>query len=221
MNVDFSRIAPPGRFPRLLITADYASTVEPLLRTFRDSRLDVDFDLCTSQTSAVRKLLASPYELIIAGARLAEMDDYFLLKRSQSLEGFVPFVITASVSEKQSARRVLAQGAFDLIPTPIDHEQTISTILLALWQSKLRSLMACKERVFERYCEHLAHYPGDRTRVEKLFGPTLLAFEKTISGVQRSLLLIDESAGCLIDCAMKLEQDARTTAFARLDSLAT
>lgn len=145
MNMDFSRIASPGRFPRLLIAADYASTVEPLLRTFRDGRLDVDFDLCTSQTNAVRKLLASPYQLIIAGARLAEMDDYFLLKRSQSLEGFVPFVISASASEKQSASRVLAQGAFDFIPTPIDHEQTVNTILLALWQSKLRSLMACKE----------------------------------------------------------------------------
>ena len=221
MNVDFSRIASPGRFPRLLIAADYASTVEPLLRTFRDGRLDVDFDLCTSQTNAVRKLLASPYQLIIAGARLAEMDDYFLLKRSQSLEGFVPFVISASASEKQSASRVLAQGAFDFIPTPIDHEQTVNTILLALWQSKLRSLMACKERVFERYCEHLAHYPGDRTRLEELFGPTFLAFEKTISAFQRSLLLIDDSAGCLIDGAMKLEQDARTTAFARLGSLAT
>jgi hypothetical protein len=81
--------------------------------------------------------------------------------------------------------------------------------------------MACKERVFERYCEHLVHYPGDRTRVEKLFGPTFLAFEKTISAVERSLVLMDESAGCLLDCAMKLEQDARTTAFARLDSLTT
>src|SRR5689334_17570013 len=117
MTGDVSPLTARRRFPRLLIAADYVSTVEPLVRTFGDDRLDVDFDLCTSQTAAARKLSAGSYQLVIAGAPFAEMDDFFLLKRSQSLERFVPLVITASASDKPSAGRVLAQGAFDLIPT--------------------------------------------------------------------------------------------------------
>lgn len=70
MNGDLSRITSLGRFPRLLIAADYASTLEPLLSSFRDHRLDLDFDLCTSQTSAVRRLSTGHYELLIAAANL-------------------------------------------------------------------------------------------------------------------------------------------------------
>ena len=117
MHEGISRISSLNRFPRLLIAADYASTAEPLLRTFQDDRLEVDFDLCTSQTSAMRKVSATPYQLITAGANLAEADDFYLLKHSRSLPGFVPFVVTACASEKDPAGRALAQGAFDLIPT--------------------------------------------------------------------------------------------------------
>jgi DNA-binding NtrC family response regulator len=53
---------------------------------------------------------------------LAELDDFLLLKRIQALEAFVPLVITATTGDKASARRLLEQGAFDLITTPVEHE---------------------------------------------------------------------------------------------------
>lgn len=221
MNAGISLISSLNRVPRLLIAADYASTVEPLLRTFGDSRLDVDFDLCTSQTSATRKLSATPYHLIIAGARLAEVDDFFLLKGCQSLQRFVPFVVTAGASEQEPAGRVLAQGGFDLIPTPIDHEQTVSTIRLALWNGKLRNLIASKEKLIEQCRQHLADYPGEHLEVRRLLRETLSAFDKTIFVVGQSLLQIEKSAARLSDVAIKVEQEARTRAFARLDSLRT
>src|SRR5262245_11260939 len=114
-----SRSTGPTPFPRLLIAENDFSTVESLIGTVGDRRLGVDFDVCTSPRGAVRKLLAAPYQLIISGVHLAEMDDFLLLTRTQALETFVPLVITASASEKESARQVLQQGAFDLISTPL------------------------------------------------------------------------------------------------------
>ena len=219
MNEGISRLSSLHRVPRLLIAADYASTVEPLLRTFGDDRLDVEFDLCTSQTSATRKLSATPYQLIIASAQMAEADDFFLLKRSQSLQQFVPFVVTAGAYEKEPAGRVLAQGAFDLIPTPVDDEQTVATIRLALWNGKLRNLIASKEKMIEKCRQHLADYPGERLQVEGLLSDALSAFDKTISAVDQALLRVEESAARLSDVAIKVEQEARTRAFARLDNL--
>ena len=219
MNIDISRAPSRSRFPRLLIAADYASTVEPLLRTFYDDRLDVEFDLCTSQTSATRKLSAWHYQLIIAGAQLAEDDDFLLFKSSQSLQGVVPFLVTAGADEKDSAAGVLAQGAFDLIPTPVDHEQTVTTIRLALWNGKLRNLIESKERMVERCRQHLADYPGERSLVQALLDDVLSAFQKTLSAVDQTLLRVEESAARLSEAAIKVEEEARTRAFARLDRL--
>ena len=219
MNEGTTRRSSFNRFPRLLIAADYASTVEPLLRTFRDDRLDVEFDLCTSQSSATRKLCERSYQLIIVGTYLAEVDDFFLLKRSQSLQRFVPFVVTAAASEKDAAGRLLAQGASDLIPTPIDHEQAVTSIRLALWNGKLRNLIESKERLVEKCRQHLVEYPGDRIQVESLLSDALSAFAQTICAVDETLLRVEESAACLSDVAIKVEQDARRQAFARLVSL--
>ena len=128
MDGHLSATPGPTRFPRILIAEKHFPTFESLVNTIADRRLDADFDFSTSHRGAVRKLLASPYELIISGACLAEMDDFLLLKRTQTLETSVPLVVTADASEKPSARRVLLEGAFDLITNPLDHEQTVSTI---------------------------------------------------------------------------------------------
>lgn len=221
MNESISPVSRRGTFPRLLIAADHASTLEPLLCTFQDDRIDVDFDLCTSQTNALQKLTARPYQLIIASAHLAEINDFFLLRRSQSSGSFVPFVVTAGTSEKQAAARALAQGAFDLIFTPFDHEQTVSTIRLALWSGQLRKLIASKERMVEKCRQHLADYPGDRIQVGAFLSDALSAFERTMCAVDQSLLRVEESAARLSDLAMIVEQDARRRAFAHLDRLAT
>ena len=64
------------RFPRLLIAENNFSTVESLLTTIGDRRLDLDFDVCTSHDGAMRKLFDSPYQLIISDVHLAETDDF-------------------------------------------------------------------------------------------------------------------------------------------------
>lgn len=219
MNEGVFHIPSSIRLPRLLIVQKNFAAIEPLIQTCGDRRLDVDFDVCSSPYSAVGMLLASPYQLIISGAHIAELDDFLLLKRIQAQESFVPVVITASASEKEAARRVLAQGAFDLLPSPLDHEQTVGTIRLALWQGKLKNLIARKEAALEKYQQHLADYPDDLKNIEDVFQRAISAFEDTIASVAQTILRIEQSTVCFADFASQVEYHARKRALERLDSI--
>ena len=219
MNEGAFHILSSRLLPRVLIVENDFSVIEPLINTFSDRRLDFDFDACTSSLGAARKLLASPYQLLISGAHLAEMNDFLLLKRTQALETFVPVVVTASASTKESARRALAEGAFDLISTPLDHEQTVCTIRLALWQNKLRDLMANKEKAVERYRKHLAEYPRAMEEIEETFYRALAAIDKSIYSIERSIQCVEDSAVCFADFATKVEFHARKGALERLSAL--
>jgi DNA-binding NtrC family response regulator len=204
--------------PRILIAERHFSSVEPLITAIGDRRLNADFDVCTSQRSAVRKLLASPYQLIISGVHLAEIDDFLLLKRTQALEPFVPLLVTAAAQDKESARQVLQQGAFDLIPTPPEHEQTVNTIRVALWHNKFKALLAVREQALEKYRQHIADYP-DEMKVDQAFQRARSVVQKTVSSVDYSVQLIEESIVCFSDFATRLEYQARKRALGRLNRL--
>lgn len=196
---------------------NHFSTVESLIETFKHTRLHVDFDVCTSHHSAVQKLLAFPYQLVISGVHLAEFDNFSLLRRTQAFEASVPLVITATMEDKEFARRVLEQGAFDLITTPLQPQQTVDTIRLALWHKKLQAITASREKVLERYRQHIDNYPGDR--MDKAFQTILTSIELSISAHDRTIDLIGTSTKCLADLAKSVEQRARAQAFRRLDTL--
>src|SRR5262249_54645121 len=216
MGVAQSSVTSSAGFPRLLIAENNFSTFESLIDTFGKSRLDLNFDLCTSRDGAMRKLLDSPYQLIISDAHLAEMDEFSLLKRSQAREA-VPFLITANASntqEKESARRVLEHGAFDLISLPLEFEQTTSAILLALWESKLMTLIGCKERAVEKYREHMAAYPSGN-QMDATFKRTLSAIHDSIVSYQQTILWTEG----FTDLATKVANQARKKALERLDAL--
>ena len=117
-----------------------------------------------------------------------------------------------------SSRRALEQGAFDLILTPLDYEQTVGTIRLALWQSKLRGFIAANERNLKKCRQHLVNYPHDGRLDE--------AFYRTIYAVRISLFLLEQrsqqiglAGTALSDFARKVEDEARKRALARLDAL--
>ena len=219
MEQGLSPAAPSSCPPRLLIAEKNFSAIEPLIRTFGDKRLDVNFDVCSSHRGALGMLLANSYQLVISGAHLTEMEDFLLLKRTQSLETCVPLVVTADGSEKESARRVMAKGAFDLISTPLDHEQTVRTIRLALWQSKLMDLIAQKEKAVDRYRHHVAEYPHAKERMEESFLRALAAMDNAIYAIEHSILRTVESSVCFADFATKVAFHARKGALERLDRL--
>jgi DNA-binding NtrC family response regulator len=217
MDGVLSRSADPTRIPRILMAENHFSTVESLIQTIGDRRLHLDFDVCTSHHSAVHKLLAFPYQLIISGVQLAELDDFSLLKRTQALEAFVPLVITATTGDKESARRVLEQGAFDLITTPLEPQQAVDTIRLALWHHKLKALIASRDKALERYRQHMDNYPGNR--MDDAFRTILTSIELSISAHDRTIELIETSAKCLADLAKSVEERAREQALRRVDTL--
>jgi DNA-binding response OmpR family regulator len=207
------------RPPRLLIAEKTFSAIEPLIETCGDKRLNVDFDVCASHRGAVGMLLAFPYQLVISGAHLTEMEDFLLLRRIQALDPFVPLVVTASGSERDSARRVLAKGAFDCISTPLDHEQAVRTIRLALWQNKLMDLIARKEKAMNQYRRHVAEYPYAMELMEESFIRALTVMDKTIYAIEHSIQRIEESSVCFADFASKVAFHARKGALERLDKL--
>lgn len=218
MDGNFLSSTSPTQLPRILIAENNFSTFESLVQTMRDGRLHCDFDFCTSRDHALRKLAGPPYQLIISGVHLAEMEDFFLLKQTRTLEAFVPMVVTAGASDQESARHALCKGAFDLITTPVDHEQTVTTIRLALWQNKLMDLIARKEKTLEQYRQHLAAFPGNR-KMDEAFNRALLSVEKTVAAFEKTIQKVEESIKCFADLAKTVENQARARALAQLDTL--
>jgi DNA-binding NtrC family response regulator len=215
MVPDLSPVTSTTCIPRILI-AERFSTIESLMDTIHDRRLNVDFDLCTSHSSAVQKMSTSPYQLIISGVHLAELDDFLLLKSTQSLKPRVPLVITADAQNNDSARRVLQQGAFDLIPTPLEPVRTAHTIRVALWYNKFKALLASRERALENYRQHIDDYPGELT-VNEEFQRALLVVEKAVFAAEQSFHRTEESMVCFSDFATRLEHQARARALERLN----
>ena len=219
MGQALSHVTSSARFPRILIAESNLATIESLAQTFGDRRLDLDYDVCTAHDRAVGKLFRSPppYQLIISSVRLAEIDDFFLLKHNHQLQPFVPFVITAGALEINSARRALEEGAFDLLPTPLEHEPTVSTISLALWHNKVKTLIASRDKVLERYRQHLATYPGNRSG--EAFQTILTSIEESISAHGQTIDRVEASIKCIAEFDKAVEKLPRERALERLDRL--
>lgn len=67
------------------------------------------------------------------------------------LPTYAPFIVTASAGDKTSAGRVLDRGAFDLLTYPLDQEQAVLTIRLALWHQQIRNCIAGREKAMRQY----------------------------------------------------------------------
>jgi response regulator RpfG family c-di-GMP phosphodiesterase len=218
MSPDFLRTISSSQTPRILIAESNGSTVESLIQTIGDRRLDVDYDVCTSHNHALVKLFRSPppYQVVISSVRLAEIDNFFLLKHNHNHQSFVPFVVTSGALDTESSRRALEEGAFDFISTPLEHEQTVSTIRLALWHNKFKALIASRDKVLERYRQHIAEYPGNRNGGG--FQAILTSIQQTVSAYERTIHQIETSIKCYTDLAKTVEDHDRNRVFTRLDS---
>ncbi len=214
-----SPILTSGWIPRVLIAEDTVSAIEPLIQLAHDRRLDLEVDHCTSPGSAVSKMVNTPsYQLIISGARLAERNHCFFFNSAQVLGSSVPFVVTASASEKMPAGRILDRGAFDLLTRPLNPEQAVRTIRLALWQSRLKAYLARREQVVEAYRQHMATYPGD-WRGDEAFQHVLSIIQSTLASAHMTLQAVEQSMQWLSTLASQTESHARQQAFERLNML--
>src|SRR5262245_47551356 len=146
--------------------------------------------------------------------------DFFLLQRTHALDTGVPVVITAATGEKAAARRVLDQGAFDVISIPLEYEQTVSTIRRALWHHKLNVLIASRKKALERQRQHIAHYPhngGD----EAFWTIRIIrtSIEQSFAAHNRTIYLIETTLQRFAGLARNVQYEARQLAVKRLDRL--
>ena len=212
MITDTNLSLAPTRISQILIAESNVSTVESLINTLTASKRGLDYDVCTSHDSAVLKLFHSPppYELVISSVHLAEMYNFLLLKHNRFCHPMVPFVVTTSASEPESSRRALEHGAFDIIPTPLDHEQTMRTIRVALWHNRSKALIAFREKVLETYLQHLEDYSGDKAATDEACDGALSVMLKAITSVNKSILRLSVLAA-------NVKDQVRKRALARLN----
>lgn len=204
--------------PRVLIAEEFESDTQSLIRTCHDSLLNLAVDHCASPESAVSKVMTAPYQLIIGGARMAERKGFFFLNSTRMLPTYAPFIVTASAADKTSAGRVLDRGAFDLLTYPLEQEQAILTIRLALWHQQIKTCIAGREKALAQYRQHLADYPGDQN-TKNIVLRALSSIEKTLSCAEITYQHLEASMGRLSDLARQTEFRTKQRAFERLDAL--
>ena len=112
-------------------------------------------------------------------------------------------MITTATGGKESARRVLEQRASDFIPTPSKQKQAVRTIRLNLLHNKFSTLLASRDKVLDRYAQHLADYPGDRKGVA--FQKILTSIERSLSAHERTIRQFETSLKRLTDLDKTVE----------------
>ena len=152
---------------------------------------------------------------------LAGTGDGFL-KQNPDLES-VPLIITAEVSDNDLARQALERGAFDLITSPLDPNQTVTTVQLALWYNRLLRLLSSNEKAIEKYRQHMNAFPGDE-RITARFQRNLEAASSTWAAIAQSINAVHRSGDAangssFSDLVTALEQQTRAKAFERLHVL--
>lgn len=201
MGLNLSRVTPPVQVPRVLIVQNNFSIRERLIGILEDRRLNIAFDHFVTPRSAAARLAITPYQIVLSDVRLAEADDCVLLNCIRSLKPPVYLLVTANASEKETACRVLEQGAFDVILHPLFHEQVVTAILLALEHSRWERLIACKNNARERFQERMKAHALDR-ELNNIYRQSLLAIENSICAFaktidNRSLWVKEDTLGTL------------------------
>lgn len=142
------------------------------LRAVLSERLPtLHFDICATLDHIIWNLVTYRYESVISNLQLAGVSESFL-RRNELLPPYVPLVITAAASDQELASRALNEGAFDLIMNPLNADETLRTIRLALWHGKLLRLIHGNEASIEKYREHIRTYP-DNVSITADFSKTL------------------------------------------------
>jgi len=220
MGPHLSAIRPASRFPRILLADTSLSALESLIQSTRGERVEYDYEVCLSHDRAITKIFRSPppYQCVISSISVAEANNFFLLRNVRLLQPHVPVLLTAGPAETASAGLALQEGAFDLLPTPFEPEETAHAIRMALWHNGLQTLIATREKAVEKYQQHLAAYPNDK-KTEDAFRRALEVVQQTHSVVESSLQKMGEHFELCSQLVTSVEQHTRIRALDRLDRL--
>jgi DNA-binding NtrC family response regulator len=140
----------PQFHPSILIVEPDPRFVEALPLALRRALPDVVFDVCVSREEGLSRIHAGNYHAVVSDARLAEDDDFLLLKAAQRLSCPVPLL----VSEKgegnvQVFSGLIEHGAFDILRCLSSHVDASFVLKPALWLYRLRVTIHERRRNLE------------------------------------------------------------------------
>src|SRR5262245_29794722 len=180
-----NRARTPLSPPIILIAESNPLLLNRLPSVIRYVMPHVHLDLCSSVSDVFEKLRSSRPHLFISGTRLAERDDFMLIRRSKLLQPSVPLVVTSEQAQRESLYELLQGGAFDFIDSPIDPVQLNFTLRMGIWYHRIQGLIAMQQLALSRYEEHRALFPVRDTL--KAMDNALLSIPRTIECMQRSI----------------------------------
>jgi DNA-binding NarL/FixJ family response regulator len=140
------------------------------------------------------------------------------LKRTQSLQPTVPLVATAGAWEIEWAQKALELGAFGIIPSPHNPDDTLNLVRLGLWQNTLLRMIASQEKAREKYHQHLAAYPANKHNGES-FKNNLLVMEKAFASFEETINRIDETLAFFSAVANDARKQAQQSTLEQLRRL--
>ena len=202
----------------LLIAETDPRAIDLLPRLVSDNIPNVEVDICTSTEDLTRNCKVGTYDTVAISPIL--LQGYRLLKHRANRHLLAPIIVTASREDRELASRYLEKDAFDLIVKPLDPEQAVQTVRMALWQNSLLKMLAAREQATSRFQEHMKNFPHAR-KMEEEFAMKMAAYEKTLLAITTSMqhLLNSEEERSLFDLAGFVESVTKKQALDRLLNL--
>ena len=199
----------------ILIAEPDHGILEMFPRMLSDHLSEVTIDMCSSAEELCRKCRVSSYDTIAISPILLQAYRFLTYKRAQ--QSVTPLILTVGREDRSLARRYLERDAFDLIIKPMVPHEAVQTVGLALWQNRLRGLLAAKERASERFRQHMQTFPH-ALKAQQEFASKIAAYERTFQALQTSmrLLLNGDDQKVLLDMAASVERITRERALDRL-----
>ncbi|MBL4902472.1 sigma 54-interacting transcriptional regulator [Desulfocapsa sp. AH-315-G09] len=111
--------------------------------------------LASNFEEALGKLTSQPFDLIISDIVLGGSTGIDLLKRIRELNISCPVIMVTGYPTVDTASEALRFGAFDYIQKPVEKEQLLKTVRLALQQQRLKLERQKAEEEKEQYRSYL------------------------------------------------------------------
>lgn len=202
----------------VLIAETEPRTLEVLPQLLADHLEEVTIDLCRSAEELCHKPGLSTYDTMVVSPII--LQGFKLLKPKWARHVASPVLVTANSLDRISASQCLAKEAFDLIVKPLVPKEAVQSVRRALWQNKLLTLLASRERSTAVFRQHMAAFPLDG-KPDAQYVKERETFAKTFQAIQDSerVFLSSDEDQSLINFAGWVVNFTKERALERLLSL--
>jgi serine phosphatase RsbU (regulator of sigma subunit)/FixJ family two-component response regulator/anti-sigma regulatory factor (Ser/Thr protein kinase) len=147
----------------LIVDDDYA-LLEALPETIRLRMPDAEVDICDAASTALERILAIDYDVIVTDIKMPGMDGLALLDKIRMLRPDTPTVLITGHGEHDLAIQALRAGAYDYIQKPIDRDYIIASLRRAVQVRALKRQITDQQAALERHATELEQTVQARTQ---------------------------------------------------------